>query len=183
MLPEPPEEPSAGQRMASGTRTMMTLLFLQTGGTIDKDYPRTRRGHAFEIADPAVQRVLDRVHPAFDYSITTVAKKDSLELTDEDRQRIHQACVSAPADRIVITHGTDTMIDTARALAGIAGKVIVLTGAMRPERFSNSDAAFNVGLAVGAAQSLPPGVYVAMHGGVHPWDAVGRSSDGQFVGT
>jgi L-asparaginase len=159
----------------------MTLLFLQTGGTIDKDCPRTTRGYAFEIGEPASHRVLARVNPAFDYTIVAVARKDSLELTGEDRQRIREACVSAQADRIVITHGTDTMIDTAKTLSGIEGKVIVLTGAMRPERFSNSDAAFNLGLAVGAAQSLPPGVYVAMHGQVHRWDAVGRSADGQFV--
>jgi L-asparaginase len=159
----------------------MTLLFLQTGGTIDKDYPRTTRGYAFEIAEPAAQRVLDRANPAFTYRIVTAAKKDSLELTADDRARIREACLSAPEARIVITHGTDTMIETAKALSDVEGKVIVLTGAMRPERFSNSDAAFNVGLAVGAAQSRPPGIYVAMHGEVHRWDAVVRDADGRFV--
>jgi L-asparaginase len=159
----------------------MPLLFVQTGGTIDKDYPRTRGGYAFEIADPAVQRILELVNPSFEYRVVSVVRKDSLELTEEDRGAIREACRADDATRIVITHGTDTMIDTARALGEIAGKVIVLTGAMRPERFSNSDAPFNIGVAVGAAQTLPPGVYVAMHGQVHPWTEVRRTEAGQFV--
>ena len=159
----------------------MDLLFLQTGGTIDKDYPRTRGGYAFEISDPAVERILERVNPSLAYRIDSIAKKDSLELTGDDRRAVRQACQSSDATRIVVTHGTDTMVETAAALCGIEGKVIVVTGAMRPERFSNSDAAFNVGLAVGAALSLQPGVYIAMHGRVLPWDNVTRNAAGQFV--
>ena len=160
----------------------MTILMIQTGGTIDKDYPRTMRGHGFEISEPAAQRIIERVNPAFEYEIVTVAKKDSLELTDDDRARLRTACLSASADRIVITHGTDTMIQTATSLSDVKDKVIVITGAMRPERFSNSDASFNLGVAIGAAQALPNGVYVAMHGGVHRWDAAGRNATGQFIG-
>jgi L-asparaginase len=160
---------------------MMDLLFVQTGGTIDKDYPRTRGGGAFEITDPAVARILECGNPAFQFEVVSVARKDSLDLTDDDRRSIRDVCAAATATRIVVTHGTDTMIETAEVLAGIAGKVIVLTGAMRPERFSNSDAAFNVGVAIGAAQSLAAGVYVAMHGQVHRWEEVTRNSSGQFV--
>ncbi len=159
----------------------MDLLFLQTGGTIDKDYPRTRGGWAFEIGEAAVSRILERANPAFHFEVVSVVRKDSLELTDDDRRAIRDACATTPATRIVITHGTDTIIETAAALSDIAGKVIVLTGAMRPERFSNSDAAFNVGVAVGAAQALAPGVYVAMHGQVHRWNEVTRTEQGQFV--
>jgi L-asparaginase len=159
----------------------VTLLFLQTGGTIDKDYPRTARGYAFEIGDAAATRILERANPAFDYDVATISRKDSLDLTAEDRQAIRAACLSAAVTRIVVTHGTDSIIDTARTLADVEGKVIVLVGAMRPERFSNSDAAFNVGVAVGAVQLLPPGVYVAMHGGVHDWRHVARNEAGQFV--
>ncbi len=159
----------------------MTIRFLQTGGTIDKDYPRTTGGYAFEIGDAAAARVLGRVDPSFDYDVVTVARKDSLDLTDEDRHRLREACSASPFDRLVITHGTDTMIQSAAVLSEVAGKVIVLTGAMRPERFSDSDAAFNLGVAVGAAQTLPPGVYLAMHGRVLPWHGVERSARGQFV--
>jgi L-asparaginase len=160
---------------------LVFLLILQAGGTIDKDYPRTTGGYAFEIGEPAARRVLEAANPAFDCRTVSVVRKDSLELTAEDRRALRDACTSAAERRIVVTHGTDTMIETARALAGVPGKVIVLTGAMRPERFANSDAAFNLGLAVGAAQTLPPGVYVAMHGRVHHWDRVARTADGQFV--
>jgi L-asparaginase len=161
----------------------MNLLFLQAGGTIDKDYPRTRGGYAFEIGDPAVERVLERANPSFGRRVVSIARKDSLELTAEDRLAMRDACLAADETHIVVTHGTDTMIETAAALSGVEGKVIVITGAMRPERFSNSDAAFNVGLAVGAAQSLPPGVYLAMHGRVFRSGEVTRNQAGQFVET
>jgi L-asparaginase len=102
-------------------------------------------------------------------------------LTNEDRCAIREACEAAEETHIVITHGTDTMIETAASLADVDGKVMVLTGAMRPERFSDSDAAFNVGVAIGAAQALPPGAYVAMHGQVLRWDEVTRNDAGQFL--
>jgi L-asparaginase len=154
----------------------MDLLFVQTGGTIDKDYPRTRGGYAFEIADPAVERILQQVHPSFEYRVVSVARKDGLDLTNDDLCAIRDTCVAAEAMRIVITHGTDTLHETAQALSDVDGKVIVLTGAMRPERFSDSDASFNVGVAIGAVQALPPGVYVAMHGQVLRWDEVGPTA-------
>ena len=126
--------------------------------------------------------MLERVGPAFEYEEVPVLRKDSLELTAEDRQRIRDACRASGAERIVVTHGTDSMIESALVLATLTGKVIVLTGAMRPERFSDSDTTFNLGVAVGAVQTLRPGVYLAMHGRVYPWDAVRRNAAGQFVG-
>ena len=160
----------------------MNILFIQTGGTIDKDYPRLIKGFAFEITVPAVKRILPRVNPVFDYTVKSVLRKDSQDITDKDRQKIVAACMSAAADKIIVMHGTDTMIETATALAGVQDKVIVLTGAMRPEKFSDSDAPFNIGVAVGAVQVLRPGVYVAMNGCVYPAAKVARNNaTGQFV--
>lgn len=160
----------------------MKLLFIQTGGTIDKDYPKTNLGYAFEITDPAVSRILPEVNPSFEYEIVSACKKDSTELTEEDRGNIFKLCAESVVDKIIITHGTDTMIETARALSEIKNKTIVLTGAMRPEKFSNTDADFNIGLAVGGAQSLPAGVYIAMHGIILPWDKITRNLEtGQFI--
>jgi len=160
----------------------MKIVFIQAGGTIDKDYPKTRKGYAFEIAEPAVKRILEKVHPNFDFEVISLLKKDSLDMTDEDRAIIHQACLRADADKIVITHGTDTMIETARKLSGIKNKVIVLTGALKPEKFSDSDASFNVGAAVGAINLLTSGVYIAMNGRIFPWNKVKRDKQtGHFV--
>jgi len=96
--------------------------------------------------------------------VTPLLRKDSLELTDQDREKIRQAVATSSARQIVITHGTDTMVVTARSLAGIADKTVVLTGAMQPARFRATDALFNVACALTAAQTLPPGVYIAMNG-------------------
>jgi len=160
----------------------MKILFIQTGGTIDKDYPKTKRGYAFEIGESAVRRILQKVNPNFDFEIISILKKDSLDITEEDRKRIHETCQKAQSNKIVITHGTDTMIETAKKLSRIKNKVIVLTGAMRPEKFSDSDAAFNVGTAVGAINILNDGVYIAMNGRIYPWNKVERNSEtGQFV--
>jgi L-asparaginase len=160
----------------------MEILFLQTGGTIDKDYPRTTQGYAFEITTPAVERMLPRVNPAFTYTIQTVLRKDSQEITDVDRQNIVDACTASQIDKIIITHGTDTMIETAAALGQVPNKTIVLTGSMRPEKFSDSDAPFNIGAAIGALNILPPGVYLCMNGRVYAWNKVDRDlTTGQFV--
>ncbi len=160
----------------------MKILFIQTGGTIDKDYPKTTLGYAFEITDPAVSRILPEANPSFEYEVVSVCKKDSTELTGEDRGKILKLCEQSVADKIIITHGTDTMIETARTLSEIKNKTIVITGAMRPEKFSNTDADFNIGLAVGGVQSLPFGVYIAMHGIILPWDKITRNLEtGQFI--
>jgi L-asparaginase len=160
----------------------MKILFLQTGGTIDKDYPRTTKGYAFEITTPAVERILPRINPTFEYEIKTVLRKDSQEITDADRQKIVDACDSSSIDKIVITHGTDTMIETAAALVKVPNKTIVITGSMRPEKFSDSDAPFNVGAAIGALNVLSPGIYITMNGRVYTWDKITRDYDtGQFI--
>lgn len=162
---------------------MFMILFIQTGGTIDKDYPKLTKGWAFEITDPAVERILGRVKPSFHYEVISLVKKDSQEISEEDRQLIAKKCQETDYQRIVITHGTDTIIQTAEYLAKhVSGKTIVLTGAARPERFKDSDADFNVGTAVGSMESLPEGVYIAMHGRVLPYDRTMReTSTGKFV--
>ena len=160
----------------------MRIIFIQTGGTIDKDYPRTQKGYAFEIREPAVERILQKVHPDFDYKIIHLLRKDSQDITGQDREKIREACESADSDKIVVTHGTDTMLETAKKLSKIRNKVIVLTGAMRPEKFVDSDAPFNVGTAIGAINILTKGVYVAMNGRIYPWNKVKRNQKtGQFV--
>jgi len=160
----------------------MKIVFVQTGGTIDKDYPRTKKGYAFEIAEPAVERILEKVSPNFDFEIIPILKKDSADITEGDGKKICEACQKADSDKIVITHGTDTIIETARRLGDIKNKVVVLTGAMRPEKFSNSDASFNVGTAIGAINILKNGVYIAMNGRIYPWRDVKRNpKTGQFA--
>ncbi|MEM1322602.1 MAG: asparaginase domain-containing protein [Bacteroidota bacterium] len=160
----------------------MQLLFLQTGGTIDKDYPHTTNGWAFEFGEPAVLRILEKLQPSFEYECLTAFQKDSLEITDADRQRLVELIRQHSARRIIITHGTDTLIDTARYLAErIPDKCVVLTGAMRPERFSNSEAPINIGCAIAAAQLQESGIFIAMHGIVKAADKMQRDLEtGKF---
>jgi L-asparaginase len=160
----------------------MKMLFIQAGGTIDKDYPKLTNGYGFEITEPASQRILKRINPSFEYKVIEVLKKDSLDITEAERDLIVAACQRSDYERIVITHGTDTMLKSAAKLAVINDKTIVLTGAAKPEHFKESDADFNLGTAIGAIQSLPHGVYIAMHGRVLPYDkSIRESVTGQFV--
>jgi L-asparaginase len=140
------------------------LHVITTGGTIDKVYFDAMS--EFQVGPPMVADVLKEANVTVAVTTESVLAKDSLELTDADRQLIRERVIACDEDRVLITHGTDTMIETARALAGIAGKTVVLTGSMQPARFQNTDAAFNIGCAVGAVQCLPPGVYIAMNGQV-----------------
>lgn len=144
----------------------MKITLIQTGGTIDKDYPKTTKGYAFSIEEPAAQRILEKMPLSIDYEVITAFKKDSLEITKEDREQLSQICQEIQNDKIIITHGTDTLIETARFLEhkSIPSKTIVLTGAHLPERFYHSDAIFHLAFAVGIVQVLPFGVYVAMNG-------------------
>eukprot|EP01065_Artemidia_motanka_P004334 TRINITY_DN12070_c0_g1_i1.p1 TRINITY_DN12070_c0_g1~~TRINITY_DN12070_c0_g1_i1.p1 ORF type:complete len:171 (+),score=40.02 TRINITY_DN12070_c0_g1_i1:88-600(+) len=149
-----------------------SVLLVQTGGTLDKDYPRTVGGYAFEIGEAASQRVLGRLAPVcnLQYSSVSVCRKDSLEITEADRRKLSDTIANADATKCVVTHGTSTMVETAAYLlrdSRLRAKTVVLCGAFKPERMIDSDAPFNVGVAVGAAQSLAPGVYVAMQGVVH----------------
>ncbi|MAD34675.1 MAG: asparaginase [Planctomycetes bacterium] len=156
----------------------MRITFVQTGGTIDKDYPRSRGGYAFEIGEPAAGRLMERWQATIDFCSQTACRKDSTEITDEDRAALAALIADDPNDHVVVTHGTDTLLETAAFLADrVGGKRVVLTGAMRPERFSDSDAPLNLGCAVGALQLADPGVYVAMHGVVGRYDQVRRSAD------
>ena len=151
----------------------MQIAFIQTGGTIDKDYPKVTKGWGFEISDPAFNRILEKLNPSFTYQYYEAFKKDSQEITSEDRAKLKALCESIPEDKIIITHGTDTMAETAKYLSGI-NKTIVITGAMKPERFSNSDAPINLGAAIAACQTLNEGSYLVMHGMVIPHDQVER---------
>ena len=160
----------------------MKIVFIQAGGTIDKDYPRTQKGYAFEIGEPSVKRIMEKAHPSFNFEVISLLKKDSLDITEKDRNRILETCQKTDADKIVITHGTDTMIETAKKLSRIINKAIVLTGAMKPEKFSDSDASFNIGAAVGALNVLSSGVYIAMNGRILPWNKAKRDErTGRFV--
>lgn len=149
----------------------MTVRVFVTGGTFDKEYEELtgtlsfRRTHVPEMLKLGRNRVGARV--------TTLMMKDSLFMTAADRRRILAACRRAKETRVVVTHGTDTMAETAAVLGrGLTGKTVVLTGAMRPYRFGSSDGMFNLGSALSFAQVLPPGVYVAMNGRFLPWDDV-----------
>lgn len=162
----------------------MKILLLQAGGTIDKDYPTgdENHGYSFIITTPAYERILQRINPRFQHETKTILQKDSLDITDEDRKLILDACIRTGLNKIVITHGTDTMIQTAELLSQIEDKAIVLTGAMSPELFKNSDADFNLGSALGAVSVLDKGVYIAMHGRVLKWDQViFNPNSGQFI--
>ncbi|NJN95082.1 MAG: asparaginase [Anaerolineales bacterium] len=151
----------------------MKIKFFTTGGTIDKVYFDARS--EYQVGAPQVTEILKEANVAFDYEVVSILKKDSLEMTEADRQIIRQTLEAEPCERIVITHGTDTMVDTAKYLLGLPNKTIVFTGAMEPARSRYTDATFNVGCAIAAAQTQAPGVYIAMNGRVYPADRVRKN--------
>ncbi|PLY15015.1 MAG: asparaginase [Sedimenticola sp.] len=140
----------------------MKIKILTTGGTIDKIYFDQKS--QFEVGDPQIEQLLSEANITFDFEVRQLMRKDSLEITEADRQLIKQAVAAEQADKILITHGTDTMVETARSLGNISDKTVVFVGSMQPARLRVSDAFFNVGYAVAALQLLPAGVYVAMNG-------------------
>ena len=141
----------------------MAIRILITGGTVDKEYDELAGSLYFK--DTHIHEMLRLGRCRLEVAVRTVMMVDSLEMTEADRQTILANCRQAPEDRIVITHGTDTMVETARVIAaGETGKTIVLTGAMVPYAFGSSDGLFNLGSALSFAQVLSPGVYVAMNG-------------------
>jgi len=150
------------------------IRILVTGGTFDKQYDEiSARLHFTESQVPEMLR-LGRCR--VDVAIRTVMLVDSLEMTNADRSLIAQNCLQAPESQIVVTHGTDTMVETAKAIAScVTGKTVVLTGAMVPYAFGSSDGMFNLGSALSFAQALPPGVYVAMNGRCFSWDRVRKN--------
>jgi len=139
----------------------MRIRVIATGGTIDKVY--FDAASTYDVGDPQVGPLFKEANVTFDYVVESVLQKDSLQMTDEDRALIRQRVAASPEKLILITHGTDTMTETAARLADLGDKVIVFTGSMLPARFRQSDALFNIGCAVGALQVLPPGVYIAMN--------------------
>lgn len=142
----------------------MRIRVIATGGTIDKVY--FDAASTYDVGDPQVGPLFKEANVTFDYVVESVLQKDSLAMTDEDRALIRQRVAASPEKLVLITHGTDTMTETAARLADLTDKVIVFTGSMLPARFRQSDALFNIGCAVGALQVLPPGVYIAMNGQV-----------------
>ena len=149
------------------------IHFLCAGGTIDKIYFDAKSD--YQIGEPAVAQMLDAMPIHFDYQISSVMRKDSLDMDDEDRQAILEAVTNCKQQRIIITHGTDTMPNTARVLSKVTGKTIVLTGAMAPAIFRDTDALFNLGCAISAVQTLDEGVYIAMNGEI--FDALNVRKD------
>ena len=145
---------------------MDQLCIVTTGGTIDKIYFDDKSD--YQIGEPQIGGILRELGVAFQFNVIPIMRKDSLHITAEDRELIRATIAAQPARHVLVTHGTDTMVETAKVLASLADKTIVLTGALSPARFRGSDAEFNVGSAVGAVQSLPPGVYIAMNGRI--WD-------------
>ncbi len=138
------------------------IKIITTGGTIDKVYFDALS--EYQVGEPTIKQILEEANVQLDYSVQMVCKKDSLDLTDEDREAVAEAVRNAKETRILITHGTDTMVKTAHYLRGVAGKTIVFTGAMNPTKIRNSDAFFNVGCAIVAVQTLQPGIYIVMNG-------------------
>ena len=151
----------------------MFIKFITTGGTIDKIYFDDLS--QFEVGESQVQHILAEGLADFDFEVVALMHKDSLEVTDEDRRKLHEFIEQDDAKRYVITHGTDTMPETAELLKDLEGRTIVLTGALTPARFRQTDAVFNVGMAVAAAQVAPPGVYIAMSGQVFEAGAVRKN--------
>ncbi len=147
----------------------MSIRIFVTGGTFDKEYNELN-GQLF-FKDTHIQEILKLGRCRVDTSIRTLMLVDSLEMTDTDRNIIIESCKGAVENKIVITHGTDTMTTTAKVLAeNINNKTIVITGAMIPYKFGSSDGLFNLGSALAFAQTLPVGVYIAMNGKCFPWD-------------
>ncbi len=158
----------------------MAIRILVTGGTFDKEY-NERTGQLF-FKDTHLAEMLQRGRSRVPVSIRTVMMIDSLEMSEADRALIVQNCAQAEENQIIITHGTDTMTDTASAIArAVTGKTVVLTGAMIPWAFGSSDGLFNLGSALSFVQVLPPGVYIAMNGKWFPWDRCRKNRErGEF---
>ena len=142
------------------------LTIVTTGGTIDKIYFDDKS--TFQIGAPQIGDILTSLGVAFTFDVIPLLRKDSLHINDSDRELVRRTIEAQPHRQVLVTHGTDTMVETAQVLQNIPGKVIVLTGALNPALFRGSDAVFNIGCAVGAVQSLPDGIYIAMNGRI--WD-------------
>ena len=156
------------------------ILILTTGGTIDKIYFDALSD--YQVGETVMAKLLDIARVKRPFRIEEVVRKDSLELDDVDRANIRDRAAAAPENHIIITHGTDTMTETAKLLSAIGGKTIVLVGALAPARFGESDASFNLGMAFATVQTAAPGVYITMSGSVFRADNVVKDrARGAFV--
>jgi L-asparaginase len=156
------------------------ILLLTTGGTIDKIYFDALSD--YQVGETVMAKLLDIARVKRPFRVEEVVRKDSLELDDADRALIRERVAAAPESHIVITHGTDTMTETAKLLADIPGKTVVLVGALAPSRFGESDASFNIGMAFATVQMAQPGVYITMSGSVFRADQVVKDrAKGAFV--
>ena len=152
----------------------MAIRIFITGGTFDKEYNELN-GQLF-FKDTHLHEMLKLGRCRVDVDIRTLMMIDSLEMKDDDRDLIVQQCIKSEENRIVITHGTDTMVETATILAkSVSNKTIVITGAMIPYKFGSSDGLFNLGSALAFVQTLPHGVYIAMNGKYFNWDNVRKN--------
>lgn len=142
----------------------MNVKIFTTGGTIDKVYFDTKGTYA--VGEPQISAILHEANVTVEVTVETLFRKDSLDMTDTDRAFLVGRVRQDPSTHVLITHGTDTMVPSAKALEEVAGKTIVLVGSLSPARFKSSDAEFNIGFAFAAVQILPPGVYIAMNGQV-----------------
>ena len=158
----------------------MSILIIQTGGTIDKIYPKSINGWGFEIGDAAVHRILSKKELSVDYRIISACKKDSTQLNENDRKNMLNICQKSSEEQIIITHGTDTILDTAKFLSIIENKTIVLTGSFLPHAFKNSDAEFNIGMAISAVQTLNSGIYVSLNGIIASHNELQRDDSGKY---
>ena len=157
----------------------MKVAILTTGGTFDKVY--FDANSEYSIGDPCITSILDEGNVNSNYRIQSILKKDSLDITSKERQIIKNSVQECVEERIIIIHGTDTMVETAKSLEDIKDKTIVLTGAMQPARFKKTDAIFNSGFALAAVQILEYGVYITMNGMVFHSDNVKKNIDlGKF---
>jgi L-asparaginase len=141
---------------------MHSLLIVTTGGTIDKIYFDDKSN--YQVGEPQIGHILKELGVVIPFTVLPLMRKDSLHLDQSDRELLRSSIANREERHILITHGTDTMVETAKVLADIPDKIMVLTGALNPASFRGSDAEFNIGTAVGAVQSLQPGVYIAMNG-------------------
>ncbi|MEY8264374.1 MAG: asparaginase domain-containing protein [Bermanella sp.] len=144
---------------------MQKLLVLSTGGTLDKVYFDALS--EFQVGEPVVADILASMNVTFDFTVQEVCRKDSLEIAHKDRLKMLEMVNATDAQHILITHGTDSMVDSAQFLGEQSHKVIIFAGAMQPHAFKDSDASFNIGCAVGAMGIAKPGVYIAMSGQIH----------------
>jgi L-asparaginase len=157
---------------------MNKIALVTMGGTIDKDYFDALSD--YKVVDSIVPALLKRIGSGVVIEHYEICRKDSLELTDEDRQALSSRLRALDVEKILVTHGTDTMVDSALAIGDFSDKTVVFTGAMRPARFTDTDALFNVGVAIGALQSRSSGVYIAMSGQVFTPDSVKKNRSAQL---